>query len=541
MSAGFGPTERLDNPNMSGHTYLASDAKIEPLVDRWYAWPHLLAPAPQAMNLAFRYLSIARSFIEDPDLHFAAASDPSMLGGPFVELPLEAVDQMRSYITETELNRAPALMFAEEFRRFDALLQASAKGSSLDEFRERVPSALKGLIEICYDLNNNPKIRILEEMFEDDDLGLQQAQGILLHNQRDDERPFFLSTPRVTEASGLFIPAQFRSEAVQMLCRARHTAVDAQHLAKSLGVQASSLARYLTDQPPPEGSNREYSGTGVRIRYFGHACLLIQTEQTTILIDPTFTQDQFSEPHFRLWDLPDTIDYLILSHGHQDHLCPEMLLQLLPKVKRVLVPAGRRGEIADPSLRRIMSRLGYKSIETIEPLDEVVFNDGTITSLPFSGEHADLDIHSKHCLLVEIRGRRIGIFIDSDAIDPDVYLRLLPRLANLDVMFVGMECYGAPLSWLYGPLITKPIQKSHDMSRRLSGSNCERAWDLARPIRPRYAFVYAMGQEPWMRYLMGLRYTEDSIQLTEVRRFIQQCKAEGIIAESLFMKKELEI
>jgi len=61
-----------------------------------------------------------------------------------------------------------------------------------------------------------------------------------------------------------------------------------------------------------------------------------------------------------------------------------------------------------------------------------------------------------------------------------------------------MECDGAPLSWLYGPLITRPIDRKVDHSRRLSGSNYERGIDIVNRFRCKEAYVYAMGMEPWL-------------------------------------------
>ncbi|HEX4098712.1 MAG TPA: hypothetical protein VHX64_18435, partial [Caulobacteraceae bacterium] len=132
----------------------------------------------------------------------------------------------------------------------------------------------------------------------------------------------------------------------------------------------------------------------------------------------------------------------------------------------------------------------------------------------------------------------IGLFIDSDAIDPDVYDRLSPLLGGLDLMFIGMECNGAPLSWLYEPLATTTITKRNDSSRRLSGANCARAWRLTEAIRPCRAYVYAMGQEPWVRFFMGLAYHPDSVQLLESDAFVARCKGAGIPAERLYERME---
>jgi hypothetical protein len=169
----------------------------------------------------------------------------------------------------------------------------------------------------------------------------------------------------------------------------------------------------------------------------------------------------------------------------------------------------------------------------LEPLETFDLPGGKITALPFSGEHCDLDVHAKQCGLFELHGRKICLFVDSDAIDINTYLRLKPMLDEPDVMLVGMECNGAPLSWLYGPLIPGVISKRNDNSRRLSGADNQRAWQLAQAIRPKRAYVYAMGQEPWMKFLMGLNYAPDSIQLLESSAFVNSCQDAGITAERL--------
>jgi hypothetical protein len=50
-----------------------------------------------------------------------------------------------------------------------------------------------------------------------------------------------------------------------------------------------------------------------------------------------------------------------------------------------------------------------------------------------------------------------------------------------------------------------------------------------------------MGQEPWLNYVMSVKYTDQSRPITESNRLIQACQERNIIAERLFGEKEILI
>lgn len=526
----------------SSEVFLKPDVKIELLVGRWFAWPHLIAPVQHAMNIAFRHLPLMQSFVTTPQVHIAASNDPNMLGGPFVDLPASAVPEIKTLIQQTTAQFAELISFARDLKAFDQALQEGAEGFCLAEFYNKMPGSLAGASEISYDLNNNPSLRMIEEIIYKYHLDNRPAQEICLSLTKDSDRKFFMTTPRVSAPGSFFAAADFSAEPMDAISSMRTRPRSIDEIYVSFNIESSrreAFGNFFTASAPQRKSP-EYSGDDVRIRYFGHACVLIQTARTSILIDPTVTWDaDASDGRLTFADLPDVLDYVIISHCHQDHFSPELLVQLRYRVRRIVVPRNSGGNVADPSMKLILQRLGFNNIDVVDAFDTIAFDEGEIVSLPFSGEHADLNIHSKQTIFVTIKGRKFFFLVDSDAIDPALYKTVAKIVGTPDAMFIGMECFGAPLTWLYGPLLTKPVSRRNDESRRLSASNSERAWRLVKELGCSKAFIYAMGQEPWLRYLMGLEYKPDAIQLKQARSFIDQCVASGVEIEHLNIAREM--
>ena len=261
-----------------------------------------------------------------------------------------------------------------------------------------------------------------------------------------------------------------------------------------------------------------------------------------MLFDPVLSYTyESSLSRYTYLDLPESIDYVFITHNHQDHVLFETLLQIRHKVKNIIVPRSGGGQLQDPSLKLLLENTGFANVTEISEMDTVRTGNVSITGIPFFGEHADLDIKSKMAWMVNIGPHALLFAADSCNIEPRLYQHLARETGRIDALFLGMECDGAPLTWLYGPLITRPIERSLDESRRLSGSNCEQGMQIVDCFNCKEVYVYAMGQEPWLNYIMSIKYTAESRPIVESNKLIQICRERGIIAERLFGEREILI
>jgi L-ascorbate metabolism protein UlaG (beta-lactamase superfamily) len=523
--------------------YLRPNVQVEPLIDLWYAWPHLIPPATAARNITERHLKIMDSYINAPMIHAAAAKNPKMMGGPFIDYGGKRVDEIRALRDHIKKERAPLIELSAALQSLDNTLRDAAKGYSLHPLYQRVPDILRGYVELVYDLNNHPSFRLIEPLLYGSRFYDRSQQSLMLSTISNDNRPFVLSTPRLESEDSLHLHFAFDSPIVDDLFRLKSAPRPWDEIKEMLQVldsQDALLGSLFTPEPPAPYS--PYQGPGVRWRYFGHACILIESQGVSMLFDPVLSytyENDISRYTYR--DLPDSIDYVLITHDHQDHILFETLLQIRHKVKNIVVPRNNRGHLQDPSLKLIFENCGFTNVIELNELEEVRAGNIRITGLPFLGEHADLDIHTKMAWLVNIGQHAMLFAADSCNIEPRIYEHLQRAVGDVDALFLGMECDGAPLSWIYGPLLTQRLERAMDESRRLSGCNYEQAVQIVNSFHCREAYVYAMGQEPWLNYIMSIKYTSESRPIVDSNRLIQACRERGITAERLFGEKEILI
>jgi len=522
--------------------YLKPNVVIEPLFDKWYAWSHLISPATAAMNITGRHLEIMGSYIMAPQVHAQAVKNPKMRGGPFMDLAGNQVPQVKALQERTQRLQEKPIQLSGAIKQLDKMLKSEASGSGLEELYHKVPELLKGYVELVYDRNNNPGFRFFESLLYKSEFYNTDSQSIALWVTDNDQRPFVLSTPRLDDGTVLHLDIPFDHPGIDALAKMKRIPQTPEYIKGLLGLTDSQehlFETLLTRSPPPV--YQRYDGDKVRMRYFGHACILVETRDISILIDPLISYYGYHSDveHYSDADLPDMIDYVLITHNHQDHILLETLLPLRHRIRNIVVPRTSSGKLEDPDLRLMFNNIGFDNVIAIDEMETIHDDIVSITGLPFTGEHSDLDIRTKSCYLVRINEFKLCFLADSRVVEPALYANIHRIVGDVDVVFLGMECDGAPLTWLYGPLLTTRLSREQDNSRRLSGSDCAKGMSLVDIFNPKEVYVYAMGQEPWLEFISSIKYTDESNPIVQSNRLIQLCNQRGILAERLYGEKEL--
>src|SRR5438046_871554 len=204
---------------MNTPLYLKPTIQLEPLVDRWYAWSHLIPPATVARNITERHLKIMDSYINAPQIHANAVKNPKILGGPFIDYGGKRVDEVRALRDRIKKDRAHLLELSAALAALDAMLRESAKGHSLQALYQKVPEILRGYVELVYDLNNHPSFRLVEPLLYRSKYYDRAQQSLFLSVIRNDDRPFVLSTPRLESEDTLHLRRAFDDGSVDRLFR----------------------------------------------------------------------------------------------------------------------------------------------------------------------------------------------------------------------------------------------------------------------------------------------------------------------------------
>jgi len=522
---------------------LSANSRAVPLINSWSAHPYLVSPLTFGLYTRHAHLEMLESFLEDPRLHLASANKLELRGGPFINHAGDPADMAR-FREETLQRCAPQLRAADAINKLYQAVLPQAKGSSLHSLYSQLDESIRCGVDLSYDVCKQPGVRFIEPVFYDAPLYDASLQSCILERATREPRTFVLSTPQIRSSqTAVTLQLPFNNPLWDEL-HLGHT--DPQALIEKLRPHLTlsdqgpiALAGLLAERPVPSEQTLWPHPT-VRIRYFGHACVLLQCAGISILVDPLVSYpDEAPMDHFTLDDLPPRIDYVLITHPHQDHIVLETLLRLRHKIDHVIVGRAGRGALPDVSLKLMLQHCGFERVIELAEYESLVFKGGRILGAPFYGEHADLDIRARLAYGIELGQANCLFFADSNPPAPEFYGPLKAQMRHIDCLFLGMECVGAPATWLYGPLLQKMLTRGEDQSRRLDGCDAARALKMHQYFQPKHFFIYAMGAEPWLTHITSILYSEEATQFKEARRVESVLRQQGQSVEMLLGKKEL--
>lgn len=530
---------------MTKKYYLKENVFINPLINNWYAWPYLFPPVTFAMYAQKTHKRLMSSFVNNYEVHILANQNSKFTGGEFVDCRAEQVEDIRQLLIRMD-EQLPFLQdIVAGVDELNKLVSNHNSGMSIENLYAQIPELLKGYVELTMDLYHQPSFRLIEGLLYKSSYYRKDLQSVAFGLLGDDyKRQFIFSTPVLPQDDNLFVRAPFDSVVWDKVFAARTMPMardEVDELFAGLSVQGGLSIEDLFTQEPPQLLHNKVE-EGVRFTYTGHAGLLIESSKVNIMIDPIIpprTQNNYQDV-ISFSELPESIDYVLITHNHSDHVQIETLLQLRHKIKKIVVPTNNGGSLADPSLKLMLKNLNFDVI-AVEDMEELSFPAGKIVALPFLGEHGDLNIRSKSAWLVDIEGKKIFAGADSANLESAMYQYIKQLVGDIDILALGMECVGAPYTWCYGALTTSVISKEIKESRRLNGSGYEKAKQMVDIFQPKKMFIYALGIEPWFKYFMGLEYNENSEQIVQSQKMVQYCHKKAIQVKLLSSKFSIKI
>lgn len=440
-------------------------------------------------------------------------------------------EELEDLLRTIKVDRQSDWEAGERIAAFERRLMQQGTGGSVNALYHELPEEMRGAVELAYDSHNNPSLRLYEKMLYADSRYDSRHQSVRLFVKASDPEWLPVRLPNPETEIALRVPFDDarldRLFALDLQPQRREEVMDLLELKSS---KDPRLARLFTDQPARK--HEPWAGADPRVRYLGHASALVEWKGISVLVDPLIPSDSAVPGEFRYLfsDLPAHIDYVLITHNHDDHYDLSSLLRLRYRIGCLVVPKAS-GLLWDYSLKAIAQRIGFKHVVELDAFDSLTPGpDMEIVSIPFVGEHGEL-FSAKSCWLVRAGTEQMLFAADSKTFDPRIYENVRNVTGDIQTVFIGTACSGQSVQIFYPPLFgwfergpaAAALEEKFE-TRQTDGSDAAEAWSVVKSLGAKRVYIYALGWEPW---LIGFLGPHKQFVINEASKLIETARQSG--------------
>lgn len=442
-------------------------------------------------------------------------------------------EELEELLRTTKLERQSDWQAAERIVAFEKSLMKQANGGSINTLYGEMPEEMRGAAELAYDSHNNPSLRLYEKMLYTDGRYSSRHQSFRLFVKASDPEWLPVRLPNPETEIAIRVPfddvRMDRLFSLDVQPQPREVVMDLLELTSSKDLR---LAQLFTDQPVRK--HEPWTGASPRIRYLGHAGALVEWRGISILVDPLIPSDSAvpGERRYYFSDLPARIDYVLITHNHDDHYELSSLLRLRYRIGCLVVPRAS-GLLWDYSLKAVAQRIGFKNVVELDAFDSLTPSpDMEIVSIPFVGEHGEI-FSAKTCWMVRAGAERMLFAADAKTFDSHIYENVRAITGDVQTVFIGTAPLGQSVEKFYPALFGwfEPRQQAASLeqkfkTRQTDGSHAAEAWSIVKSLGAKRLYIYALGWEPWLTGFLGPR---EQIVIDEANQLIETAFQAGFI------------
>lgn len=467
---------------------------------------------PIVSNLVFRYhdVPVLERLIERVQRCQKDEAFRTSPRGTGIQPLIGRLKELEDLLQAVKADRRASWEAAGRIAAFERRLIQQGTGGSINALYHELPEELQGAVELAYDSHNNASLRLYEKMLYANDRYDFSQQSFRFFVKASDAEFLPVRLPNPETEITLRVPfddaRMDRLFAMDLEPRRREEVMDLLELKSS---KDPRFARMFTDQPlrKPE----PWAGPRPRVRYLGHASVLVEWKGISMLVDPLISSGSAvpGEPKMSFSDLPARIDFVLTTHSHDDHYAPSTLLRLRHRIGCLVVPRSS-GLLWDYSLKALSHRIGFKHVVELDAFDSLAAGpDMEIMSVPFHGEHGEL-FSGKCCWLIRAGTEQMLFAADSKTHDPRLYENVRKITGNIQTVFIGTCCSGQPVDGYYPALFgwcesgqQAGALEEKFQTRQTEGCDAAEAWLVVKSLGAKRVYIYALGLESWHANFIG--------------------------------------